>query len=193
MDRKDEILEAASRVFERFGLAKSTLEDIAKECGIKKTALYYYFKNKEELFKAMLIKDIENIKEHIIQKVEEETETIKKIRTYLVLRLKSMEKMTKYFDIFRGDNASLSYRDFAYKEEEKTVHFELDYLTNLISEGVKKGDLEVKNKKSLVLLVLGATYGLTHEFMCEEKEINSEKEIDNILEILLKGIQKIED
>ena len=103
MDRKEEILEAASRVFERYGLAKSTLEDIAKECGIKKTALYYYFKNKEELFKTMFVNDIENIKEYISQKIESEGSTLKKIRMYMILRVKSLEKMRKYFDIFQGD------------------------------------------------------------------------------------------
>ena len=193
MDRKEEILEAASRVFEKFGLAKSTLDDIAKECGINKTALYYYFKNKEELFKTMFVKDIENIKEHIIQKVEEETGTIKKIRIYMTLRLKSLDKMKKYFDIFQGDHASVSYRDFAHQEEEKTAQFEVEYLSQLFAEGVKKGELEVENIRSLAFLIMGATYGLTHEFVCCENEIDSEKEVDNILEILLKGIQKTEN
>ena len=190
MERKEEILEAASRVFEKYGLAKSTLEDIAKECGIKKTALYYYFKNKEELFKTMLVKDIENIKEHVITEVDKEPDIISKIRTYLILRLNSMEKMTKYFDIFRGDSASISYRDFAYQEEEKAIHFELEFLSRLINEGVSIGELDVEYPKSLILLVLGATYGLGHEFVCEGNEIDTEKEVDNILKILLKGIQK---
>ena len=190
VERKEEILEAASRVFEKYGLAKSTLEDIAKECGIKKTALYYYFKNKEELFKTMLVKDIENIKEHVITEVDKEPDIISKIRTYLILRLNSMEKMTKYFDIFRGDSASISYRDFAYQEEEKAIHFELEFLSRLINEGVSIGELDVEYPKSLILLVLGATYGLGHEFVCEGNEIDTEKEVDNILKILLKGIQK---
>ncbi len=191
MDRKEEILEAASRVFERYGLAKSTLEDITKECGIKKTAIYYYFKNKEELFKLMFINDIENIKEDIIQKVDNEKDTLKKIRIYLISRLKSLDKMRKYFDIFQGDSASISYRDFAHQEEEKVVHFEIEYLKELIRNGVKKGELDVDNIKSLALLILGATYGLTHELVCFQNNIDTEKEVDDILEIIVKGIEGV--
>ena len=189
MDRKEEILEAASSVFERYGLAKSTLEDVAKECGIKKTAIYYYFKNKEELFKTMFLKDIESIKEYIMQKVESESSTLKKIRTYMILRLKSLDKMRKYFDIFQGDNASVSYRDFAYGEKERSIHFEIESLTNMISKGVKKRELEVENIKSLAFIIMGATYGLTHEFLCFNNDIDTDKEVDKILDILLKGIE----
>jgi AcrR family transcriptional regulator len=190
MDRKEEILEAASRVFEKYGLAKSTLEDIALECGIKKTALYYYFKNKEELFKTMFMKDIESIKKHIDKEVLMQETTIGKFRVYMIQRVKSMDKMRKYFDIFQGDNASASYRDFAFQEKEKVLRYEMDKLTQVASEGVKNGELEIENIRSFVLMIRGVALGLTHEFLIMETASNAEEEVNNILQIILKGIQK---
>jgi AcrR family transcriptional regulator len=46
---RDEILEAARQVLLRNGIAGTTLEAVAREVGVTKTALYYYFPSKEAL------------------------------------------------------------------------------------------------------------------------------------------------
>jgi len=46
---RQEILEAARRVLLRNGIAATTLEAVAAEVGVSKTALYYYFKSKDAL------------------------------------------------------------------------------------------------------------------------------------------------
>ena len=53
MDRNkkhEEILDAALVVFSRFGFKKTTVEDIAEQVGMTKGNLYFYFKNKRELY-----------------------------------------------------------------------------------------------------------------------------------------------
>jgi TetR/AcrR family transcriptional regulator, cholesterol catabolism regulator len=49
LDKKREILDAASRVFRRRGLQATGMRDIAAELGMTASNLYYYFKDKEEL------------------------------------------------------------------------------------------------------------------------------------------------
>lgn len=53
--KKEQVLQAASEVFARFGFDKTTLEDIGKRAGLNKASLYYYFKNKEEIFIAVVL------------------------------------------------------------------------------------------------------------------------------------------
>ena len=47
--KRDRILNAAVKQMCLHGYAKTTLDDIANEVGLTKTALYYYFKSKEDL------------------------------------------------------------------------------------------------------------------------------------------------
>ncbi len=47
---REEILEAARRVLLRRGVAGATLDAVAKEVGVSKAALYYYFPSKDALF-----------------------------------------------------------------------------------------------------------------------------------------------
>ncbi len=49
-DKKQIIKEAARELFFRFGFTKTSLDDIARLCGIAKPTLYYYYSNKESIF-----------------------------------------------------------------------------------------------------------------------------------------------
>ena len=54
-DRRQEILEAALRVFAERGFGGATVKEIAREAGIRSPALiYWYFKDKQALFKEVL-------------------------------------------------------------------------------------------------------------------------------------------
>ncbi|MBL7873100.1 MAG: TetR/AcrR family transcriptional regulator [Cyclobacteriaceae bacterium] len=47
---EERILEAAMKVFTRRGFAATRTEDIAKEAGINRTLLHYYFRDKQTIF-----------------------------------------------------------------------------------------------------------------------------------------------
>ncbi|MFW9930098.1 MAG: TetR/AcrR family transcriptional regulator [Candidatus Thorarchaeota archaeon] len=49
-EKRIKILEAAGECFRQFGYKKTTLDDIGRLVGLNKASLYYYFKNKEEIF-----------------------------------------------------------------------------------------------------------------------------------------------
>ena len=48
--RRSEIVQAATTVFSRLTYAEATVEDVAAECSVAPTAVYYHFGGKEELF-----------------------------------------------------------------------------------------------------------------------------------------------
>jgi AcrR family transcriptional regulator len=53
-DRREQIIDAAMRVFAEKGFARATNRDIAHEAGITTGLIYYYFKSKEDLLKAAM-------------------------------------------------------------------------------------------------------------------------------------------
>ena len=52
--REDRIIEAAIRVFSRYGVKRTTMNDIAGEAGIVRQTLYNAYANKEELLRATI-------------------------------------------------------------------------------------------------------------------------------------------
>lgn len=53
LETREQLLDAAERVFHDKGVARSTLDDIARAAGMTRGAIYWHFKNKAELFNAM--------------------------------------------------------------------------------------------------------------------------------------------
>ncbi len=49
-----EILQAAVRLYRKYGPTKVTLDNVAKATGRSRSSLYYYFKNRDEIFQAVL-------------------------------------------------------------------------------------------------------------------------------------------
>ena len=49
-EKKAMIIEAAEQLFHRFGYGKTSLDDIAREAGLGKGTIYYYFDSKEDIF-----------------------------------------------------------------------------------------------------------------------------------------------
>ncbi|GGB58174.1 TetR family transcriptional regulator [Virgibacillus dakarensis] len=62
------LLQTAKRHFAKNGYAKTALEDIVKDSGVTRGALYHHFKNKKGLFFAV----IESIQKKIAQDIEQQ-------------------------------------------------------------------------------------------------------------------------
>ena len=64
--RPGEIVTAALQVFATKGFAAARMEDIAREAGVSKGAIYIYFKTKEDVFRAVveqaLVPNVDNLK-----------------------------------------------------------------------------------------------------------------------------------
>lgn len=57
-ERYDRILNASVALFIHYGFDKTTVSDIAREAGVSKGAIYLHFKSKDELFEALLTREL---------------------------------------------------------------------------------------------------------------------------------------
>lgn len=67
MSQETRIIEAANKVFLKYGVDGTTMSQIAEEANISRTSLHYYFRNKERL----LHKVLETVKVRIIPALSE--------------------------------------------------------------------------------------------------------------------------
>ena len=80
------ILDGAFNLFLRFGIGKTTMADIAAASGKAKSALYYYFKTKEDVFFSLVQKEINGVMDEIVQGAMRGTTAREKVRLYFSLR-----------------------------------------------------------------------------------------------------------
>lgn len=53
-ERREQILDAATRAFARAGFIPTSLDDVAKEAGITRVILYRHFESKSDMYRAVL-------------------------------------------------------------------------------------------------------------------------------------------
>ena len=63
--RREQIMEAAKKVFSEKGLAGATMENIAKEAELSPATLYLYFRNKDELYASLNLKMLQMLIERL--------------------------------------------------------------------------------------------------------------------------------
>ena len=61
--RRDQILDAALKVFQKTGWSESTMDQVADEAELAKGTLYLYFKDKEEIYAALGARGLLNLAE----------------------------------------------------------------------------------------------------------------------------------
>jgi AcrR family transcriptional regulator len=147
--RRQEILEKVLDVFIEEGFEDTTFQKIADHCGITRTTLYIYFKNKKEIFnysiKLLLSKadaDIKAIRSDVsLNSVEKITKVLLDIFTLLERNNRLLSVILDYLLHVAG---SLNPEQRINRRTLKLRHI----LASLVIEGVKSGELKSLNIKT---------------------------------------------
>ncbi len=103
LDTKDRILDAAEDVFNGKGYSKTTLNDIAEATGMTRGAIYWNFKNKEDLFNEMCERARALVRERlqvpVIRTVENPIDFLKVFHARLVQVIVENTHIRKVFAI----------------------------------------------------------------------------------------------
>lgn len=70
LDREQRILDAAATLIIHYGYDKTSVSDIATAAGISKGAIYLHFASKDELFEALLYREVQSYTEHWFARIE---------------------------------------------------------------------------------------------------------------------------
>src|ERR1700675_4060383 len=59
--RRQAIIAAAAEVFRSKGLAKTSVHDISGRLGVGRARVYYYFKSKHDVFRAVILDSVDSL------------------------------------------------------------------------------------------------------------------------------------
>ena len=100
---KCSIIDAAKRVFLKWGLNKTTMEDIAHEAGKGKSTLYYYFRSKEEILENVIIDELDSISIKAKTAIEGIDSPKDKLKKYIAITLAEMKKSVSLYSLIKGE------------------------------------------------------------------------------------------
>lgn len=98
--RRNDIIEAAEKLFFSRGYDNVSMRDIAGDVELSKATLYLYFENKEELFFAIVLRGTQILHKIIEEEVEKEEKGIKKIGAFKNAYIGFINEYSNYFKAY---------------------------------------------------------------------------------------------
>ncbi len=85
--QRDAILDAAFGRFARYGYRRTSLGDVAQAAGLSRPALYHYFRNKEDVFRALSQRINRGVVEAVTTAAQQEGDTLTRLTGVLEARV----------------------------------------------------------------------------------------------------------
>jgi len=184
---KEQVIQAARLVFAHFGYKKTALDDIAREARKGKSTIYYYFKSKDEIFKAVIDTEVEIRAKTIDDQISKIKDPIQKLKTYIYVRMQTLKMVVNYYEAIKNDLLDNLY----FVNNLRSNHFEeeVKQVKNMLEEGIQKEIFTIKNPELTAKTIVTALYGF--EVPLIQKNLSDDdlqKSVDEMLNILFYGI-----
>ena len=154
----EQILESARKLFARYGLDKTTMNEIAADVGLSKAALYYYFKDKESLFREVVAQEQKDFFGKMRGLTDRNLSAEELMQKYVELRLehfKSFLNLAKLsMHILSHPKTLVSDLHTGFKQEESKL------ITQILERGNQRGEFHVNDPAKVGGLFIHVLFGL---------------------------------
>jgi len=196
MERTTEILNTAQELFGKYGFAKTTMSDIAKQLGLSKASLYYYYPDKDSIYLAVITKEQVQFINMLHDSILKTENPIDILYQYVQIRIKYFSVMMNLnrarFESFMRMNEAMknSWKEFRKKEE-----IEIQFV---LQKGIDQGVFGVEKLDKTTSLFLDTFKGLIFYYL-KNKDFNFldksdfmalEEQLTLFTSIFIKGIKK---
>ncbi len=151
--RRDEILRSALRAFRENGYHATTLEDIAEHLGLRNTALYHYFPDKE----AILYECHRRSLDQVVPLIDEARKRYCSAADRLSYVIR--EHVRVMTETLEGSPLALEVHELSPEHEAEVVGARDRYekgLRDIVAQGVESGEFRPVEPKVAVFAILGS-------------------------------------
>jgi len=193
--QRQEMLDAAMDLFAGKGYHNVTMHEIAEKADFAIGTLYKFFRNKEDLYKALMLQKADEFNEAIRRALDGPEDEMDKLRGYVktkgelfqahlpAIRLYFMEAHGESFDLMAGLDSEIR------KRRRKTQAI----LESVFASGTGTGRFKaIADPHALALALDGITTAFLFEWLEDPERYPYPEDPDVILNILCKGLVDVQ-
>ncbi|HNQ60287.1 MAG TPA: TetR/AcrR family transcriptional regulator [Bacteroidales bacterium] len=181
------ILKKAAEVFTAKGIQNTTIEDVTKHLGKAKSLIYYYFSDKETLYKEVLENEINSLRNKVNEKLNSTVDPISKLRMYFELRIQKTKELINLLPFKNHLDENLPFikeMRKKYDDEETTI------IKKILEEGAKRNIFYLTDLNNTTNAILTALKIAELPYLISEYIDNYDEMMDSLIDIVLYGIVK---
>ncbi len=151
--RREQILTIAAEMFANQKFHEVLMDEVARRAQLAKGTIYNYFKNKEELYFAIIIHRLEHLLELLQQRVNRNMDPLTNLRRLMIHIYSFMAKYPHFFQIWYKEKGQ--FRPGKNARIQELYQQIRQLLIRVLDEGVEHAILRPHNREFAADIVLG--------------------------------------
>jgi AcrR family transcriptional regulator len=186
--KKVMIKKAAKQLFFHFGLNKTSMDDIARQCHLAKPSIYYYYPSKESIFEEVVIEEATNFIDRVSKKIPQDLSAANKFAFFYKTYISDLRKYARKLSHLPES----LYETYPHGRPitQKISNLMKEKLMPIIAEGEQDGSLSISNQEETAAAITVMTDFLNIEWILRNDEDYIGNLVDRVIEIILNGIRR---
>jgi AcrR family transcriptional regulator len=189
MAHKDHILDISKQRFDRFGFKKTTVDEISRDARISKKTLYENFKNKEDIFVSLFIREALTARKVILGKLRNIEDSLEKIGKFMLVSRDYFREEPFMVKVLQDDNGLYApflknkYRIFV----EEGI---LNIFSDILQEGIEKGEFRNLDTHTASYIIFKLFQAFTYAKTMPRQEglANEDANLDELISFISEAI-----
>ncbi len=186
---RDKFIEVARQLFARKGVDNTTMNDIASASDKGRRTIYTYFKNKKDIYEAVVESESDKLIKNLRYIVALPESAEEKLRRYVSVRFQTMRDIVSR----NGSLRAGFFRDFRKvdRARKKISKREIALLREILEDGIESGEFEIADVTRTAVLITQTIQGLDVTYIQDalaDKGLEQDILAENFVKILLYGI-----
>lgn len=183
------IVGVARRIFTRYGFRKTTMEEIAGSAQMGKSSVYYYFKSKEEIFRAVVELEARLLKERLSRIISKNNTPPERLKAYILFRLHHTRTLENFYAALNEE--ALSHMGFILEIRRNFEKEEQELVSEILLDGMKQGVFQMSSAEIGAIAISTMMKGLELPLILDEAHKTDREELmEDLIRVLLYGLLK---
>ncbi len=189
--RRETILDVATGLFARYGFRKTSVADIIRDAGVARGTVYKYFSTKEDIFQAVIRREMQDMLCSVREEVEKESTTRDRLRAAVLTHAAEIRKKVNVYRITMDVLSDVIPR--TEMEAERLVEEALSIYVWILTEGVRAGEVAVDDVETTARSIILAFKGIFMMTATSQIEEGMTGVTDTLLDIIWNGLKPREE
>ena len=184
--KRESILTTARQMFNRYGIRKTNLDEIARMARVAKATIYNYFGSKEQVYLEVVNREVNDLTEKIAEAVTQIKSPLEKLRVFYLTRLAKMKEASGILNMEGYGNGYLV--EGASGIRERLFTKEINIVQSILEEGVREGVFRMDNIIQTARVIGYALKGLESASPSPRSPEEIEADFEGFFNVICRGI-----
>ena len=188
-ERKEQITEAATKVFAKQGFDKARMDDIAAEANLSKGALYLYFKSKDAIITHLLERLFEREFSNLKSLDDDNLSASEQLVSYTDQTVANIQNWSRIIPIMYEFLGRLFRQSTVQKAFKTYMGTYMDLLTPIIQRGMDTGEFRTSNAEDVAITIGAIFEGTILLWVYDSEIIDLERHLNSGMKLLMDGLK----